>query len=80
MFTEVLVALVVGGLIYYLVHKRKTQVLKTEDGWWGVGARPDSEEDVTIRPFKVTTNDEELEVRHLIVQITPSVGFTHKAR
>ncbi|XP_059212301.1 epoxide hydrolase 1 [Centropristis striata] len=61
MFTEVLVALVIGGLIYFLVQRSRTQVLKTKDGWWGAGAPPDGGEDITIRPFKVTTSDEELE-------------------
>ncbi|KAL6096235.1 ephx1 [Pungitius sinensis] len=61
MFTEVLVALVIGGLIFFLVQKSRTQVLKTEDGWWGAGAPPDGVEDISIRPFKVTTSDEELE-------------------
>lgn len=63
MFIELLVGLLLGGLIFFLVQRRKNQVLKTKDGWWGVGARPDGEEDDTIRPFKITTNDEELEVR-----------------
>lgn len=63
MFIEVLVGLLIGGLIFFLIQKRKTQHLETEDGWWGVGAPPDGEEDVTIRPFKVSTSDEELEVR-----------------
>uniref|UniRef100_G3NJG8 Epoxide hydrolase n=1 Tax=Gasterosteus aculeatus aculeatus TaxID=481459 RepID=G3NJG8_GASAC len=39
----------------------RTPVLKTEDGWWGAGAPPDGVEDISIRPFKVTTSDEELE-------------------
>lgn len=63
MFTEVLVALAIGGLIFFLVQKSRTPVLKTEDGWWGAGAPPDGVEDISIRPFKVTTSDEELEVR-----------------
>lgn len=63
MFTEVLVALVVGGLIYFLVQRSRTQVLKTKDGWWGAGMPPDGVEDISIRPFKVATSDEELEVR-----------------
>uniref|UniRef100_A0A672YFP0 Epoxide hydrolase n=2 Tax=Sphaeramia orbicularis TaxID=375764 RepID=A0A672YFP0_9TELE len=61
MFTEVLVAIVIGGVIYFLVQKRRSQVLKTKDGWWGVGAPPDGEEDISVRPFKISTSDEELE-------------------
>ncbi|XP_026175141.1 epoxide hydrolase 1 [Mastacembelus armatus] len=61
MFTEVLVGLVIGGLIFFLAQRSKKQVLKTEDGWWGIGIPPDGEEDATIRPFKVTTSEEELE-------------------
>ncbi|XP_017289598.1 epoxide hydrolase 1 [Kryptolebias marmoratus] len=61
MLIELMVALVIGGLIVFLVQKSRNQVLKTEDGWWGAGAPPDAEEDVTIRTFRVTTSDEELE-------------------
>lgn len=64
MFAEVLLALFIGGLVYYLLQRSKTQVLKTEDGWWGAGAPPGGEEDISIRPFKVTTSDQELEVNH----------------
>lgn len=62
MFIEVLLALVIGGLVYFLVPKSRSQVLKTDDGWWGVGAPPHGGENITIHPFKVTTSDEELEV------------------
>ncbi|XP_067337168.1 epoxide hydrolase 1 isoform X1 [Channa argus] len=61
MFTELLLALLIGGLIFFLVKRSRNQVLQTEDGWWGIGAPPDGEEDVTIHPFNVTTSDEELE-------------------
>lgn len=63
MFTELLVAMVIGGLIFFLVQRSRNQVLKTEDGWWGAGEPPDSEGDISIRPFKVTTSEEEVEVR-----------------
>lgn len=63
MFTEIVFALVIGGLLFFLVQRNRNQVLKTEDGWWGAGVPPDGVEDVTIHPFKVTTSDEELEVR-----------------
>ncbi|XP_056284922.1 epoxide hydrolase 1-like [Pseudoliparis swirei] len=61
MFAEVLVAVAIGGLILFLVRRSPTQVLKTEDGWWGAGEPPGGGEDVTIRPFRVATSDEELE-------------------
>ncbi|XP_071334619.1 epoxide hydrolase 1 isoform X1 [Trachinotus anak] len=61
MFTEVLLGLVIGGLIFFLVQRSRKQVLKVEDGWWGAGSPPDGEEDDTIRPFKITTSDEELQ-------------------
>lgn len=63
MLAELLVAVVTGGLILFLVQKSRSQVLKAEDGWWGPGARPDAEEDDSLRPFEVRTSDEELEVR-----------------
>lgn len=62
MFTEVLLALVIGGLIYFLFQRNKNQVLTTEDGWWGSGAPRDAGEDDTICSFRVTTSDQELEV------------------
>ncbi|KAM6992683.1 epoxide hydrolase 1 [Tautogolabrus adspersus] len=61
MFTEVLVAVVIGGVIFFLVQRSRKQVLKTEDGWWGPGAPSEGGEDVTIKPFKITTSDEEIE-------------------
>ena len=63
MFTEVMLALVVGGVIYFLVQKSKRPQLKSEEGWWGEGTPLDREEDVSIRPYTVRTNKEELEVR-----------------
>lgn len=61
MFTEVLLALVVGAVIYFLVQRSRRQVLKTQDGWWGAGVLPQGEEDVSIRPYKVQTSDEQIE-------------------
>ncbi|XP_034554727.1 epoxide hydrolase 1 [Notolabrus celidotus] len=61
MFTELLLAVAIGGVIFYLVQRSRRQVLKTEDGWWGAGAPPEGGEDDTIRPFKITTSDEEIE-------------------
>ncbi|XP_047430217.1 epoxide hydrolase 1 [Mugil cephalus] len=61
MFTEVLFGLLIGGLIFFLVQRSRNKVLKTEDGWWGSGAPPNTEEDVSIRPFKIITSDNELE-------------------
>lgn len=71
MFTVVLVALVIGGLIICLVQKNRNQVLKTREGWWGAGSPSEVQEDVTIQPFKVTTSDEELQVRVLL-------GLSHR--
>lgn len=62
MLLEVLIALLLGVVIFLLVFRRRSHVLKTEDGWWGVGPIPDGERDATIHPFKVTTSDAELEV------------------
>ncbi|XP_061563083.1 epoxide hydrolase 1 [Cololabis saira] len=64
MLTEVLVAVVIGGLLYVLVPRNRKQVLKVEDGWWGPGSHSGGEEDVTIHPFKISTSDEELEDLH----------------
>lgn len=61
MFTEVLLALVVGAVIYFLVQRSRKRVLKTQDGWWGAGVPPQGEEDVSIRPYKMQTSDEQIE-------------------
>ncbi|XP_031176961.1 epoxide hydrolase 1 [Sander lucioperca] len=80
MLTEVLVALLVGGLLYFLVQRSRTQVLRTEDGWWGAGAPPDGGEDITIRPFTVSTSAEELEDLYRRIDQTrpvPSLEDSH---
>ncbi|KAJ8009139.1 hypothetical protein DPEC_G00085790 [Dallia pectoralis] len=61
MYTEILLALVLGGVIYFLLQRSKKHQLKSEDGWWGVGNPPEREGDVSIRPYTVQTDDEELE-------------------
>ncbi|XP_077442733.1 epoxide hydrolase 1 [Stigmatopora argus] len=73
MFIEVLIGLVVGGVIFLLVLRRRNHVLKTEDGWWGVGPVPDGEQDARIYPFKVTTSEEELEDLHRRMDQTRAV-------
>lgn len=62
MIIEVLVALVLGVVVYALLPRTKKEVLQTGDGWWGAGDPPETAEDDAIRPFKVETSDEELEV------------------
>uniref|UniRef100_A0A3P8QBP8 Epoxide hydrolase n=1 Tax=Astatotilapia calliptera TaxID=8154 RepID=A0A3P8QBP8_ASTCA len=68
--SHVLLALVIGGLIYFLVQRSKNQVLTTEDGWWGSGAPRDAGEDDTIRSFRVTTSDQELEDLYRRIDLT----------
>lgn len=77
MVTEVLVALVIGGLIFFLVQRSRTQVLKTEDGWWGAGAPPNGGEDNTIHAFKVTTSDDELKVSFPLLVCRCSWSLCH---
>ncbi|XP_061750109.1 epoxide hydrolase 1 [Nerophis ophidion] len=73
MFTEVFIGLVAGGVILYLVLRRRGHVLKTEDGWWGVGPVPDGEQDSSIQPFMVTTSDAELQDLHRRIDQTRPV-------
>lgn len=55
--------LILGAIIiYFLVSKKKEETLAFKEGWWGKGQKPDTEEDRTIRPFKVETTEEELSV------------------
>ncbi|XP_076190786.1 epoxide hydrolase 1 isoform X2 [Aptenodytes patagonicus] len=55
------VFLVLGTvIIYFLLSKKKEETLPFKKGWWGKGQKPDTEEDITIWPFKVETTEEEL--------------------
>lgn len=55
--------LILGAIIiYFLASKKKEETLPFKEGWWGKGQKPDTEEDATIRPFKVETTEEELSV------------------
>ncbi|XP_068397850.1 epoxide hydrolase 1 isoform X1 [Eschrichtius robustus] len=60
MWLEILLASVLGFVIYWFVSKDKEETLPLEDGWWGPGVRPTAGEDESIRPFKVETSDEEI--------------------
>nr|XP_045000071.1 epoxide hydrolase 1-like [Jaculus jaculus] len=61
MWLELLLASVLGLVIYWFFSRDKEESLPLEDGWWGPGAKPTSEEDESIHPFKVDTSDEEIE-------------------
>lgn len=63
MLIELLVAITLG-IIACLLLKRKTVVLKTEDGWWGAGEVPQGNEDDSISTFMVETSQEEIEDLH----------------
>lgn len=65
MWLEILLASVLGFVIYWFVSRDKEETLPLEDGWWGPGARPTGVEDESVRPFKVETSDEEINVRPL---------------
>ncbi|KAF6274537.1 epoxide hydrolase 1 [Rhinolophus ferrumequinum] len=64
MWLEILLASVLGFVIYWFVSRDKEETLPLEDGWWGPGARPTGGEDESIRPFKVETTDEEINDLH----------------
>ncbi|XP_053315475.1 LOW QUALITY PROTEIN: epoxide hydrolase 1 [Spea bombifrons] len=60
MLLEIGLTLLAAALLYRLFFRRKDETLPMGDGWWGAGPRPESEEDESIRPFKVETTEEEL--------------------
>lgn len=66
MWLEILLTSVLGFVIYWFVSRDKEETLPLEDGWWGPGARPAAAEDSSIRPFKVETSEEEIQVRQLL--------------
>ncbi|XP_075060438.1 epoxide hydrolase 1 [Mixophyes fleayi] len=59
MLLEIVIALVVGALLYQFVFRRKDETLPMGDGWWGAGQRHDDENE-DIRPFTIETSEEEL--------------------
>ncbi|KAB1258916.1 Epoxide hydrolase 1 [Camelus dromedarius] len=64
MLLEILLASVLGFVIYWFISKDKEETLPLEDGWWGPGVRPTAGEDESICPFKVETSDEEINDLH----------------
>ncbi|KAK7133745.1 hypothetical protein R3I94_015565 [Phoxinus phoxinus] len=64
MYIELAVALGLGAVVALVFLKKRKNVLKAQDGWWGVGACPQEPEDDSIRPFKVETTPEEIEDLH----------------
>lgn len=67
MLLEVILAAVLGTIIYLFLTKTKEEALPIGDGWWAAGQKPDSEEDTTICPFKVVTSEEEIKVRNSFI-------------
>ncbi|XP_051815436.1 epoxide hydrolase 1-like [Acanthochromis polyacanthus] len=60
---QILSAVVVVGLLAYLMSRSRKQKVKTiplGEGWWGAGEKPLSE-DQKIYPFTVQTSDKEIE-------------------
>lgn len=74
MWLEILLASVLGFVIYWFVSRDKEETLLLGDGWWGPGAKPTAPEDESIRPFKVETSDEEINVRPLFPGRTEQRG------
>ncbi|KAM8945301.1 epoxide hydrolase 1 [Pelodytes ibericus] len=60
MFLEIALTLVAGALLYHFLFRNKNESLPMGDGWWGPGQRRESDEDESIRPFKIETSEEEL--------------------
>ncbi|KAG9282600.1 epoxide hydrolase 1 [Astyanax mexicanus] len=61
MYVELLGAVVLGAVIIFVLLRKNSEQLKTQDGWWGVGSLLESPEDDSIRPFRVETTQQELE-------------------
>ncbi|XP_036758106.2 epoxide hydrolase 1 isoform X4 [Manis pentadactyla] len=80
MWLEILLTSVLGFVIYWFVSRDKEETLPLEDGWWGPGPRPPTQEDESIRPFKVETSDEEINDLHQRIEkarITPPLEDSH---
>ncbi|KAJ7341018.1 hypothetical protein JRQ81_004667 [Phrynocephalus forsythii] len=64
MLLEILLAVVLGAVIYLFLTKKKEEALPVGDGWWGRGQKPDVEEDETIHSFKVETSEADINYLH----------------
>lgn len=64
MWLELVLASLLGFVIYWFVSRDKEETLPLGDGWWGPGSKPSAKEDESIRPFKVETSDEEIKDLH----------------
>lgn len=73
MYMQVAVAVVLGAVIYVLFLKKKQVILKTKDGWWGVGTPVESPEDDSIRPFCLEFKQEEIEVSRWVIDICKTI-------
>ncbi|XP_062407635.1 epoxide hydrolase 1 isoform X2 [Sardina pilchardus] len=73
MLIECLVVLALGIVACLVLLKRKTVVLKTEDGWWGIGDVPQGNEDENISSFTVETSQQEIEDLHRRIDQTRPV-------
>lgn len=62
MWLEILLASVLGFFIYWFISGDREETLPLGDGWWGPGVKTVAREDESIRPFKVETSDEEINV------------------
>lgn len=61
MLLEILVALIIGAILYHYLFRRKDETLPMGDGWWGAGPRKNDENE-EIHPFTIETSEEELKV------------------
>ncbi|XP_078525558.1 epoxide hydrolase 1-like isoform X1 [Lissotriton helveticus] len=70
MLLEIALALVLGAVIYHYIFKKKEETLQMEDGWWGAGEEPETEEEKTVRPFKIEASEEMLKDLHAPIDLT----------
>ncbi|XP_067239238.1 epoxide hydrolase 1 [Chanodichthys erythropterus] len=80
MYIELAMALGLGAVVALVFLKNRKNVLKAQDGWWGVGTCPQGPEDDSICPFKVETTPEEIEDLHRRLDQTRSFPSLEDSR
>ncbi|XP_036609576.1 epoxide hydrolase 1-like isoform X3 [Trichosurus vulpecula] len=70
MWLQIFVVLFVVRLIYWIRNRKNNEKLEMKDAWWGPGSKPRSQEDDSIRPFKVETSEEEIKDLHQRIDMT----------
>ncbi|XP_075060566.1 epoxide hydrolase 1-like [Mixophyes fleayi] len=53
-----------GAILCWMLCGRRKKTIEMADGWWGSGEKPQKNEDVSVRPFRIEVSDEDIQDLH----------------